>query len=69
MITDFKLQGTTSLVSVALLTGLCCQDVGTNLLHLLFCLYHNIGAKDNSLALLGSTQWGTIGSSIEYFKM
>jgi hypothetical protein len=47
MITHFKLQGATPPISVAILTRLGNQYVGTDLLHLLFCRYHNVGAEDN----------------------
>jgi hypothetical protein len=47
MITDLKLQGTASLVGVDLLTELGSQYVCTDLLRILFCLYHNIGTKYN----------------------
>jgi hypothetical protein len=49
MITDLKLQGTSSLISVALLMGLNSQYVCTDLLHLLFDLCHNVGTKYGSL--------------------
>jgi hypothetical protein len=65
VITNFKHQGMTSFVSVTLLTRLGSQYICTNLLHLLFCLCHNIGAKDSSLTWLRPTQWCTLGSSIE----
>jgi hypothetical protein len=48
MVTDFKLQVTMSLVSVALLMGLSGQYVGSNLSHLVFSFCHNVRAKDNS---------------------
>jgi hypothetical protein len=49
VITNFKLQGMMSFVDATLLTGLCSQYIHMDLFHLLFCLCHNIGAKDNSL--------------------
>jgi hypothetical protein len=45
MVANFKLQGTASLVGVALLTGLSGQYVGLDLSHLLFSFYHDVGAK------------------------
>jgi hypothetical protein len=39
-----------SLIGVALLTGLDRQYVCTDLPHLLFCLCHNVGAKEDSFA-------------------
>jgi hypothetical protein len=59
MITNFKVLG------LALLTGLCNQYVSTDLSHLLFYLYHDIGSKDNSFTGFGPTQGCTVGSSIE----
>jgi hypothetical protein len=50
MITELKLQGTLSLVSVALLMGLGNQYVCTDLLYLLFYLCHNVGTKYGSLS-------------------
>jgi hypothetical protein len=49
MITNFKFQGVMSFVSVTLLVKLGSQYVWMDLLHLLFCLCHNVKAKDNSL--------------------
>jgi hypothetical protein len=49
VITNFKFQGMMSFVGVTLLTGLGSQYILMNLLHLLFCLYHNVGVKGNSL--------------------
>jgi hypothetical protein len=59
MITDLKLQGTASLVGVAILMGLSSQYVCTDLLHLLFGLRHNVGTKYGSLAGLRPTQGST----------
>jgi hypothetical protein len=56
MITDLKLHGMTSLVGVALLTGLDSQYVCTDLLYLLFYLCHNVGTKYDSLSLSPQTQ-------------
>jgi hypothetical protein len=53
-----------SLVGVALLMGLCSQYVGMDLSHFLFCLCHNVGAKDNPFARFGPTERCTTGSSI-----
>jgi hypothetical protein len=68
VITNLKLQGTTSFVCVTLLTGLGYQDISMNLLHLLFCFHNNIGTKDNPLIWLGPTQRCPIGSSIKCFE-
>jgi hypothetical protein len=68
MITGLKLQGTMSFVGVAFLTGLGSQYVRTDLLHLLFCLYHNVETKYGSLFGLRSTQGSTTGTSIKCLK-
>jgi hypothetical protein len=69
MITNFKFQGTTSLVGVALLMGLGGQDIGMNLLHLLFCLRHNIGAKDNPFVQLSGVLQGCPKSALKGDKL
>jgi hypothetical protein len=68
VITNLKIKGMTSLVSVALLTGLDGQYVGMNLSHLLFYLYHNVGTKNNPFTRFGPTQGCASGSAIECLK-
>jgi hypothetical protein len=68
MVTNFKLQGVMSLVSVALLIGLCSQYVGSDLSHLLFSFYHDVGAENNSFTGFRLAQWCATRLSIECFK-
>jgi hypothetical protein len=54
--THFKFQVTVSLVGIALLTRLGGLNVCLDLLHLLFCLCHNVRTKYNPFARLRPTQ-------------
>jgi hypothetical protein len=65
MVTNLKLQGSTPLVSVALLTGVCSQYVGPDLSYLLFGLCHNVETKNNSFTRFGPAQRCTAGLSLE----
>jgi hypothetical protein len=68
VITNFKLQGMMSPVGVTLLKRLGYQYIGTNLLHLLFYLCHNVRAKDDCFTWLRPTQQCLVGSPIEWFE-